>query len=836
MKGIGFTILIIFSSIVLSAQNQVVTKKIVVPSWLNIAVAESNQLKGGHHVYDTWSAYAAGMKTGYVEIGMLLTILDPVGDGSGTPVLYHLREWKEKSALPLETEWSDIHTSALFLEDGTSVNNTLRWDGNRWIESNALVNDSIGVSIWGNLKVSGDTIIFGNGEIIDNVIDGRIRVTGDLGTTGSLVFSGPNTLSLSGVATGSDKTITFPDTSGVVALHSDIPQEQGLSISFDGENYIIDLSGSEQDIVLTGGENIKLSESNDTLTITAADQADNLGDHKAIQNIQLDNLFISGDGDDEGVRVNKSGQLVIGNDTVANSGSVLFTDGHKETESKLKLQAPESLSGHQTITFPDASGMLALAIADSTRTFVQDLSGSSAVDVVLNLKTLDKGNNLEIGAGTAIGFSVPASTVQATIGLGDTGSVKGNDLGALTHTAMIAARKTQKGDADLDTKLSFYTRKDGALQERVVITDDGVLEIGQASPASKGIIRLHDANNANAGKIKLQAPDSLSDDQTITFPDASGTIALTSLSNNLVLNDQYLSNDGDDEGIRINDSGHLIIGNDTVNSRGSVQFADGDSISLHRLTVQAPESLSDDRTITFPDANGTVALAIADSTRTFVQDLSSASAVDVVLNLKTLDKGNNLQVGAGTAIGFSIPASVYKSSAGDGDINDVGDNDSGAKVHTAMIAARKTEGIDGDLDTDLAFYTRKDGELSERMVITDEGNLGLGTDTTFNYKLAVNGIIGAKGVQVESTNPWPDYVFEEDYQLLRIDELEKYILENKHLPGVPSALEVQEQGLNLGEMDARLLEKVEELSLYIINLNKQIDDLKKEIRELKKTR
>ena len=380
-----------------------------------------------------------------------------------------------------------------------------------------------------------------------------------------------------------------------------------------------------------------------------------------------------------------------------------------------------------------------------------------------------------------------------------------------------------------------YLSNDGD-DEGIRINDSGHLIIGNDTVNSRGSVQFADGDSISSHRLTVQAPDSLSDDQTITFPDASGTIALTSLSNNLVLNDQYLSNDGDDEGIRINDSGHLIIGNDTVNSRGSVQFADGDSISLHRLTVQAPESLSDDRTITFPDANGTVALAIADSTRTFVQDLRSASAVDVVLNLKTLEKGNNLQVGAGTAIGFSIPASVYKSSAGDGDINDVGDNDSGAKVHTAMIAARKTEGIDGDLDTDLAFYTRKDGELSERMVITDEGNLGLGTDTTFNYKLAVNGIIGAKGVQVESTNPWPDYVFEEDYQLLRIDELEKYILENKHLPGVPSALEVQEQGLNLGEMDARLLEKVEELSLYIINLNKQIDDLKKEIRELKKTR
>ncbi len=75
---------------------------------------------------------------------------------------------------------------------------------------------------------------------------------------------------------------------------------------------------------------------------------------------------------------------------------------------------------------------------------------------------------------------------------------------------------------------------------------------------------------------------------------------------------------------------------------------------------------------------------------------------------------------------------------------------------------------------------------------------------------------------------WPDYVFGNDYKMMTISELESYVNENKHLPGIPSASEVEEEGsVDLGEMNTILLQKVEELTRYIINLQKQIDELKK---------
>lgn len=94
-----------------------------------------------------------------------------------------------------------------------------------------------------------------------------------------------------------------------------------------------------------------------------------------------------------------------------------------------------------------------------------------------------------------------------------------------------------------------------------------------------------------------------------------------------------------------------------------------------------------------------------------------------------------------------------------------------------------------------------------------------------NLVLHSTGLLQAKEVKVTLTG-WPDYVFGEGYKLMSLGETEQYIKENGHLPGVPSAQKVEEEGLSLGEMNARLMQKVEELTLHVIELQKQIDELK----------
>jgi len=112
------------------------------------------------------------------------------------------------------------------------------------------------------------------------------------------------------------------------------------------------------------------------------------------------------------------------------------------------------------------------------------------------------------------------------------------------------------------------------------------------------------------------------------------------------------------------------------------------------------------------------------------------------------------------------------------------------------------------------------------------GNVGIGTANP-TVKLAVNGKINCKEVEV-TLSGWSDYVFKDGYDLQPLYEVEAFINENSHLPGVPSEAEVLQKGTNLGEMDAILLKKIEELTLYVIDLQKQNDQMKAQIQELKK--
>ena len=121
------------------------------------------------------------------------------------------------------------------------------------------------------------------------------------------------------------------------------------------------------------------------------------------------------------------------------------------------------------------------------------------------------------------------------------------------------------------------------------------------------------------------------------------------------------------------------------------------------------------------------------------------------------------------------------------------------------------------------------------ILFNNTGAIGVGTGATVpaGVKLAVNGKINCKEVEV-TLSGWADYVLADDYKLRSLNELETYINQNKHLPDVPSEKEVLENGANIGEMNAILLKKIEELTLYVIELKKENEEIKSKVKELMK--
>ena len=137
----------------------------------------------------------------------------------------------------------------------------------------------------------------------------------------------------------------------------------------------------------------------------------------------------------------------------------------------------------------------------------------------------------------------------------------------------------------------------------------------------------------------------------------------------------------------------------------------------------------------------------------------------------------------------------------------------------------------------ITFNTRKESDspgFFNSMIFNENGNLGIGTANPNGWRLAVNGKIKAKEIKVETE--WRDFVFCNNYNLPTLKEVENHINEKGHLKDIPSAKEVEKNGISLGEMNFKLLQKIEELTLYTIQQQKEIEELKSLVKKLIETK
>lgn len=202
-----------------------------------------------------------------------------------------------------------------------------------------------------------------------------------------------------------------------------------------------------------------------------------------------------------------------------------------------------------------------------------------------------------------------------------------------------------------------------------------------------------------------------------------------------------------------------------------------------------------------------------------------------------------------TAI-FSAPSSSYtRSIFFVNNLNSASYNDLSVQSDQGIFW---TDGASSSMNSTSGFVIAPWAGSSAGIKITSDGNIGFGvsdplakfhlhdgafiitnSSNAVNFRVGSDGFVRAREVRVDVATIVPDYVFQPGYKLMTLNEVEKYIKENKHLPGIPSAAEFEaEGGIDLGEMQLKMLEKIEELTLHLIEMKKQNEALQNRVNSL----
>ncbi|MGV9004869.1 hypothetical protein [Flavobacterium sp.] len=295
----------------------------------------------------------------------------------------------------------------------------------------------------------------------------------------------------------------------------------------------------------------------------------------------------------------------------------------------------------------------------------------------------------------------------------------------------------------------------------------------------------------------------------------------------------------------------------TIALNGNIlSILNGNSVTLPTFTNTDSQNLTlNGNTISISGGNSITIPTVVD-TNTDEQTLALNGNVLSILNGNSVTlpahtdndsqtltlSGNTLSISGGNAI--TIPTPTFAVIPGTN--TTISGNGSVATPFQINAVDTSLYANDGTINQATTTNNNRKVNLNNRNLWFDttnstaNGKLYIGstpdyTSTTGNYKLFVEGGIMTEKVKVSlrSSSNWADYVFEKDYNLMSLTEVEKFVNENKHLPGVQSAKELAENGIDIGEMQSKQMEKIEELTLYIIDQNKKLLQQNDEIQVLK---
>ena len=248
-----------------------------------------------------------------------------------------------------------------------------------------------------------------------------------------------------------------------------------------------------------------------------------------------------------------------------------------------------------------------------------------------------------------------------------------------------------------------------------------------------------------------------------------------------------------------------IGGNPSANLKLSVTGA--------RIANAGDPALSD-ATLSIWNTDGNISQMIIDA--------NEISTVDEDLNLNQLSSKNVIMVKGGGKVGVNTA-----NLASTMNIEGFDNNGTVASLQLVSSGGQKMLMDGNEIDvtgTGGALYLNYNSGLP----------VAIGTNTLASgYQLNVGGKIIGEEMRVQLEGSWPDYVFQEDYKLMSLEELSETIKNDGHLPGIPKASVIEQEGLELGDMQKRMMEKIEELTLHMINMNERVVALEKENATLK---
>lgn len=476
-----------------------------------------------------------------------------------------------------------------------------------------------------------------------------------------------------------------------------------------------------------------------------------------------------------------------------------------------------------------------VGIGTTTPNYLLDIQkvGNASSAPTINIVGYDDDSN----SGAFLRLTKSRGTTVGTLNTTLSGDRLGNVdfLGINTNlsaTQAIRIMGGQDGDAGVSFipgKLSFYTSTgSAAATERMTIKSNGNIGIGTATPSS--LLTISGGSTTSNILVKNTSPDAypyfISENdlgvQSSFSTGRSGHSSVggkTSISNNqgnAILLDPF------------NIGSNVAIGTYNPSARFVVKGKTGAN------DVAAMFSSSNDRLFTIR-YDGFTGIGTASPNYSLdVQKVGSASSAPTVNIIGYDDNGASgaylrLAKSRGTVAG-----TLKTTLSGDafGVVDFVGINTSLSTTQAARIIGFQ-DGTAGAtfIPGKLSFYTSTGSAVAiERMTIKSDGSIGIGTSTP-DEKLTVNGVIHSKEVKVNLNVPAPDYVFEPDYKLTPLDELKVYLDKNRHLPEIPSATQMEKDGINLSDMNVKLLKKIEELTLYLIEQQQSNKELRIKLTE-----